>query len=458
MTEQTTNTVIDEPAHDAVVVSNTPIQFDVTSAAIAEMQIKADSLSIDGPDDKAGYNAVYELRQVVKKQRIAIEKKAKELKAPHVQYNKQVDSLAKSLVEPMEAIEDQLAHQEKEYNDERERLAHERAMFLQNRTEGRVNDLRRLGFQWCDSDDKYTLFGFDEEDILMEINFDDIKNFSDEEYEPTRLGAHMSWEHLQERIKERNRLAEEERIRKENEAKAEAERLAKIAADQKAEADRLAAAAKQLEEAEERARQIELKARLVIRTPQLVALGYVEHDEYYLHPASKMWKSYIQSLTDEEFDDKMFNLEYTVQEWEQKQKAIRLKQLTDDRVQKLLANHFELEDEDELGCQVYVYGGLSVDTANLPHLTDEKFDGILAEAQQHFSELKAWQEEEKRKADKERVARLKPDRKHLRIYFETAGELVHPPITQPESEQLVTDFTLELTLLVNKYLDRIDTL
>ncbi|GAB3546424.1 hypothetical protein [Spirosoma fluminis] len=239
--------LLEEKVHDAVLVSptgpsQTPIKFDVTAAAIEEMKQKAASLTIAGPDDKNGYKAVYEFRQVVKKQRIAVEKKADELKAPHLAYNKQVNSTMKQLVEPMEAIENDLSVQEKAYNDERERIAEEKALAERIRYSERTKFLQERGFTYDAVSDS---FGFGETVILV----DDIRDLSDEDYAPTVELVNTVYQAEQDRLVqiEANRLAEAGRIEAEQQQereRLEAERReleaakAKLRADQ-AEADRI---------------------------------------------------------------------------------------------------------------------------------------------------------------------------------------------------------------------------
>jgi hypothetical protein len=313
-----------EPQHDeqvlnAVVVPNSPKQlpvvFNVTAEAIALMQAHADTLTIAGPEDKVGFKVVYDYRQLVRRQRIDVNRKKDELKAPHSAYVKEVDTVAKALTKQMEEIEEKLSKQEADYVYQREKIAQEKAMFEQQRTEGRIKVLRSYGYEWNERLDCYQLPGGQ-----YFVNFDEIKSLNDEQYAPLSENTRQWHENEQARLAEEQRKADEAADRIEAEQKEERDRLDEIARKQKVEADRLAASARQLEERERQMQELEYKARLAIRTPKFVSMGFEDQEKAFVHPAVKYWKSYIGALTDDEFQDLLFKAEYSIQGWETEQK------------------------------------------------------------------------------------------------------------------------------------------
>lgn len=219
-------TSINEPLLDAVPTPATapetaPIKFSVTASTIARMKNEAAKLAIADVDDKAGFTQVYEFRQAVRRQRLAVQNKQKELKAPHTAYNRQVDEVATLLIDPMKEIEADLLRKEDWFTAERERIAREKELALQQRTESRVNQLRSYGFTWNRNSESYELSN--EQGLFMHVLFDDIKNLPDEEIAHTLSLAKQLGEEEQARQAEVKRLADEAAAQ----LKAEQDRLAK---------------------------------------------------------------------------------------------------------------------------------------------------------------------------------------------------------------------------------------
>ena len=396
--------------HDAVVVAPTaPIKFDVTSAAIAEMQARAAELTIINHEDKLGFKAVYEFRQVVKRQRIAVEKRQKELKDPHTKYNREVDALAKQLTEPMDVIEDGLLKQEKWYEAENERIAHEKALFIQQRTEGRVNQLRVWGFAWNAVNEAYEA-EFVVDDLpgaQLSINFDDIKELSDEEYEPTFHMARINYENhqahlaeLQRQKDEKDRIEAEARKIEQDRINAENEQLRQQVAEQQ----RLAS-----EQAIELRRQADLLNAQTIksRTDALIAVGYYQDEGVLNHPGGN---------------------EY-------------------------------LSDRSILAFTDLQFAGL-IDETNQYHkrIIQEKIDAQAAESERIRNEKAA--ENERKQADKERMKLLKPDVKQLRDFFASVKVMGKYPkdLNLPESQDLYDNFFSQFGQLVLDHLKLVDAL
>ncbi|MBD2753722.1 hypothetical protein [Spirosoma validum] len=284
-----------EEVHNAIVVSGpsqTPIAFDITVSAIAQMHNHALDLTIAGPDDKEGYKQVYDYRQVVKRQRVAVEKRQKELKATHIQYNREVDAAAKQLTEPMDQIEDGLAKKEKAYTDERDRIAHERAMAERQRLEGRVNQLRAFGFEWNAGAETYD-FIRDEYALNLRINFEDVKALSDEEFAPSLLLAETTYQAVEKILADKRESDRKEAERLADEQETERKRLA-------AENQRLAEEKAELQRKADALDALTLKNRATA----LINVGFVFDSGVYNNPdQNSYWRpAKLLKLTDEEFD------------------------------------------------------------------------------------------------------------------------------------------------------------
>lgn len=89
---------------------------------IADLQQKYAGLTIAGVDDKAGLLAVDEARKEVKRLKIQVENRRKKLKADALEYGRKVDAAAKTLSEPLEALEALLAGRQKVITDEQARI------------------------------------------------------------------------------------------------------------------------------------------------------------------------------------------------------------------------------------------------------------------------------------------------------------------------------------------------
>lgn len=91
-------------------------KYNVTDAAIAEIRQRYGELTVHGPDDKAGYDAVKAAIADVRSIRTGIEKKRKELKDLALRYGRAVDDEAKRLTSEVSQIEERLKT-EKERTD-----------------------------------------------------------------------------------------------------------------------------------------------------------------------------------------------------------------------------------------------------------------------------------------------------------------------------------------------------
>jgi hypothetical protein len=92
---------------------------------IALMRQNFLGLSIAGPDDKSGYQAVRRARITVKSARVEVEKARKYLNEDHKAAIERNNTLAKGIITQLEPIESKLQEREKWYEDERDRIERE---------------------------------------------------------------------------------------------------------------------------------------------------------------------------------------------------------------------------------------------------------------------------------------------------------------------------------------------
>jgi len=184
------------------------VKYDISDAAIAQLESDYMPLTIEGHYDNEGYKRVYKARQKVKGLRINVEKTRKELKADALAYGRRVDEEARRLKERLLPIEENLQAKEDEYNAERERIRAEKERVENERVQARVD----------------ALYGYD-----VNIPFSEAAELTDEEYEERLDATREAWN------VEQKRLAEAERIRKELE---EEERKTREAAAAKLKAER----------------------------------------------------------------------------------------------------------------------------------------------------------------------------------------------------------------------------
>lgn len=257
-------------------ITSAPITFDVTEATIAEARSRYMALRINGIEDKEGFEAVHAARMEVKKTRIAVEKRHKELKADALEYGRKCDEAKRHLIGLLDPIETHLQAEEDRIAAEKERIKREAAAKKQAIFDARVKAIMATGF--CPASpsefhpDRMT-------DAEFEANLADAKEKA--RIEAERKAAELAEQKRREaeeaekrRIEEsaaaERRRAEEERLaaeraeyerkRAEQEARLKAERaeLDRMRREQAAEAERVAQEKARLEAIErQKAREAE---------------------------------------------------------------------------------------------------------------------------------------------------------------------------------------------------------
>ena len=185
------------------------VEYNITDAAIAEMESIYLSLLITDIEDKEQFDAVHSARMTVKGKRVDVEKRRKELKADALAYGKLVDTEAKRITGKLEPIESHLDAEEKKVTDEQKRIKDEADRKEKEKIDKRIAEFAEFN---------------------VHLPFFDVAAMTDGYFDSRLIIARADFE------AEQKRLAGEAAARK-----AESERLEKVREKQEAEAARLKA-------------------------------------------------------------------------------------------------------------------------------------------------------------------------------------------------------------------------
>ena len=103
-----------------------------------------DNLSINWVDDKDWYKAVHEASMVLVRTRTDIEKKGKQLRDPHTQFNKKVKEIEDDLISIIDKTEKKLKAEKKRIDDERIRIEEEQLQKKREQLQVRINSLTSI--------------------------------------------------------------------------------------------------------------------------------------------------------------------------------------------------------------------------------------------------------------------------------------------------------------------------
>ena len=117
------------------------VEYNVTDAAIADMESIYMGLSIDDLENKEQFDSVHSARMVVKGKRVEVEKRRKELKSDAISWGKKVDSEAKRIFGKLEPIETHLQDEENKVINEQKRIKAEADEAERKMVQERVDDL-----------------------------------------------------------------------------------------------------------------------------------------------------------------------------------------------------------------------------------------------------------------------------------------------------------------------------
>ena len=129
-------------------MDNQVVKYEITDAAIQEMNKMYMPLVIDDLNDSEQLKAVHDARMIVKNKRIAVDKKRKELKADALAWSKKVQSEANRIFKLLEPIESHLLAEEKKVQDEKDRLEQLRIDGIKSK----LNKLKHLRIDYNQND------------------------------------------------------------------------------------------------------------------------------------------------------------------------------------------------------------------------------------------------------------------------------------------------------------------
>lgn len=173
------------------------VKYDITEAAIAEMESQFMGLSITDIENKEQFQIVHDARMVVKIHRVAVEKKRKELKADALAWGKKVDSEAKRIFGMLEPIESHLMAEENKVLEEQKRIEAENAEKERQIIQNRIDILFEYG-------------------VVMP--FQEVAVMADDIFNVTVVNAKLAY------AEERKRLTDEAAARKAEDERLSAER------------------------------------------------------------------------------------------------------------------------------------------------------------------------------------------------------------------------------------------
>lgn len=122
------------------------IEYNVTDAAIAELRGKFSGLSIEGIDDKIGYDLVHRSRLEIVGLRGEVERKRKSLKESSLVWGRKVDAEARRITSALEEIETPLKREEGRIDAEVQAEKDRIQQSITNKVNQRLEALRDVNF------------------------------------------------------------------------------------------------------------------------------------------------------------------------------------------------------------------------------------------------------------------------------------------------------------------------
>jgi hypothetical protein len=214
-------------------------KFDTTAAAIAELSRQYMALEIKGIDDRDGFEACHVARIHIKQKRVAVEKRAKELRADAVRFQKECIAVEKDIVSKLQPIYDYLEDQENRVLEARAQIKAEAEAKIAAIIQARVNRLFAMG---CRFDGMNYTYG----SIVAPQAL--VKTCTDDQFEQLcrKIAEVIEGELTVKAAEETARKAEADRLAK------IAEEQNRVAAEQAKERERLAAEGKAIQDEKDR--------------------------------------------------------------------------------------------------------------------------------------------------------------------------------------------------------------
>jgi membrane protein involved in colicin uptake len=207
---------------------NEPVKYNVNEAEISKMASIYLNLTIEGLDDKEGFESVHSARMVMVKHRTGVDKMRKKANEEAQLFIKNNNTNAKKLLDLMEPIETHLTTEEEKVTKEKERIKAEEEARNRAKIESRINGLLKYG---------------------VVKPFMEVATMGDGEYDALLFSAKTTYEIEQKRIADEKAQAEADRLALQKICDEENARLEVQRKEQEAERLRLDNIRKEQEEA-----------------------------------------------------------------------------------------------------------------------------------------------------------------------------------------------------------------
>lgn len=454
--EEVLQAIVVSPEQKAIekAFSQDIIAYSIPELAIQLMEEEFLPMTVQGAEDKKGFDLVHKCRMITKDQRLFVEKARVRMKAPALEFGRKVDEGAKKLINRLEAIEDHLGKQEKAYTDERERIAEAKAEAERQRYQGRVLQLKDWGFKFDDVLDTYQLGE-------MIINKDDIRDLSDDDYAPTIELAKKAVEAEQQRLAD-EKLKDEraaDRIKQlrawgfvwnpSNEFYSFTDGLG---------VDHFDVCPLDLKELSDGAYEPIASTAKRVYDAEQTRLAEIQKEADKLKEANRIEAERLQGIADD-------------QAAAQKLIDDQRKQLEDDRRKMILNGRTPLLEAagfEFTGNRFKLGTTIKLGQEDIVDMADQQFADLLVDAEAKIKEDTAAKIEADRlekvrinnekKANKERTARLAPDKKALKKWAIRLGNFPLAETTQDEASALATSFIGRLSIMAKEFAIEIDAL
>jgi len=297
----------------------------ITESILKEMEEKFLPLTIEGIDDKVGYEAVHKARIACKNTRILATKICKEGREEAIAVQKQWINKEKEVVARIEAVEQVLEERQKTVDEEKKRLKEVEERQKQERLNDRVNRLLSLGMV-------YTGTGYQLEELRMGVL--ELKEANDLEWTAflasveTRSAALLEAKRIEDEQKAqqaaRIKAQAEENARKEAEIKAREEAIFKKEQEMKAAAEALEKAEKEKKEAEARRQEEIREARIKEAKSQLYSIGFAYQGDTFVFNRLKVPLKWVEDNAENKWADSIILLQKEIATIKEEMEAERI--------------------------------------------------------------------------------------------------------------------------------------
>lgn len=274
-------------------INNQLKKYNLADKEIEELKEKFGHLEIKGIEDKAGYEAVQKAIQEVRPKRTDIDKMRKALNEDAQVYIKSINAEAKRLTELIEPLENDLKAKKDAIDSEKERIKKEDEEKKEKLIQQRLHTLIDQGMSF---NGEYYAIG---ENIKLSVV--DVRNMTDETFK-TLFDSVVE---VADKIKEAQRIKDEEAKAESDRLKAEREDFERKKAEQEKKEQEFAERELNLAKAEENAKQEKIRNR----SAKVQNLGLVfDHVKQLFVYKTKDFggleyqKEFVLSYTDEQFE------------------------------------------------------------------------------------------------------------------------------------------------------------